>query len=74
MGGYDFTIFTGGPNGVVKSNSHRDALKGDQVVLKLTHSGVCGTDVHYKGAPICLGHEGVGIVQELGPEVTHLKV
>lgn len=46
--------------------------------------GVCGSDVHYYthgrigdfvvNAPMVLGHEGSGIVSEVGSAVTHLKV
>jgi threonine dehydrogenase-like Zn-dependent dehydrogenase len=39
----------------------------------VTHSGLCGTDIHYKTADIVLGHEGVGVVEELGKNVKTLK-
>ena len=56
-GGYEFENFTGGDKGITKTKVHHDPLKGDQVVLKLTHSGICGTDAHFMDAGICLGHE-----------------
>ncbi|KAL1875405.1 hypothetical protein Daus18300_003144 [Diaporthe australafricana] len=45
-----------------------------EVLLKTTHSGLCYTDVHAKEKGCGLGHEGVGLVQELGPAVRSLKV
>ncbi|KAI9851237.1 MAG: hypothetical protein M1838_004156 [Thelocarpon superellum] len=71
----DLTVFKGSKGGkVVKSVAHRDGLKGDEVLVKMTHSGVCGTDLHYRGADMVLGHEGAGVVQELGPEVVDFQV
>lgn len=46
------------------------------VLVKVTIAGVCGTDLHIlKGAynfdvPVTLGHEGVGVLEMLGPGVT----
>ena len=49
------------------------ALKPGEVLVKLTASGVCGSDVHMLHGhdprtplPIILGHEAVGVVQEAG--------
>lgn len=39
-----------------------------------TQPGVCGTDIHYHHAGIGLGHEGAGVIVEVGPEVTNHKV
>ncbi|MFD3548790.1 zinc-dependent alcohol dehydrogenase [Streptomyces sp. NPDC058655] len=53
---------------------------GDDVVIKVTTTGLCGSDLHlYEvlGAFLdpgdILGHEPMGIVEEVGPEVTSLK-
>ncbi|MET0342959.1 MAG: zinc-dependent alcohol dehydrogenase [Polyangiales bacterium] len=49
------------------------------VVLKVTSTAICGSDLHiYNGAfpqpkPLVLGHEFMGIVEEVGGEVTNLK-
>lgn len=49
-----------------------------EVRIRTFASGVCGTDVHYwhgtldLQSPWILGHEPVGIVDALGPGVTHL--
>lgn len=49
-------------------------LSPNQVRIRITHSGFCGTDHTYIPLGIALGHEGVGIVQEVGSLVTDLKV
>jgi threonine dehydrogenase-like Zn-dependent dehydrogenase len=56
---------------VVQEFDVAPALDGGLVVAS-THGGVCGTDVHLQRGhldvptPIVLGHEGFGVVQELG--------
>jgi S-(hydroxymethyl)mycothiol dehydrogenase len=51
-----------------------------EVVVRVMASGVCHTDAHIWRRdglgyefPILLGHEGAGIVEELGAAVTHLR-
>ena len=50
-----------------------------EVLVKLTASGVCHSDLHYmKGdrehpMPVVLGHEGAGVVEEVGPGVTYAQ-
>lgn len=44
-------------------------LKADEVLIKITASGVCGTDVHEIHHGIVLGHEGVGTVVGFGDGV-----
>ncbi|KAL2836910.1 chaperonin 10-like protein [Aspergillus pseudodeflectus] len=69
-----FTVFKGTPSGSIKqATAKKRSLSGDQVLIKVSHSGVCGTDVHFKTADIVLGHEGVGVVEEVGPAVQSLK-
>jgi len=58
---------------IVEAKAERPELKANEVLLKITHSGLCGTDVHYKGADMVLGHEGVGIVEAVGSSVTLFK-
>lgn len=49
------------------------------VILKITSTAICGSDLHlYQGnlpLPInyVIGHEPMGIVEEVGPEVTKVK-
>lgn len=54
--------------------------KNDDIILKVTSTAICGSDLHiYDGffpqtRPIIMGHEFMGIVEEVGNSVTHLKV
>src|ERR1700712_2154398 len=50
-------------------------------IIKVTSSGICGSDLHlyevlgpFMGKGNILGHEPMGIVQEVGSKVTNLKV
>jgi D-arabinose 1-dehydrogenase-like Zn-dependent alcohol dehydrogenase len=49
-------------------------LKPTEVLIKITHSSLCGTDLHYVPYGIALGHEGVGLVEKIGSGVTTVKV
>ncbi len=57
------------------------ALRPGQVLVDLVYSGVCHTQVlEARGRrgpdrwlPHCLGHEGVGVVSDVGPEVTKVR-
>lgn len=58
-----------------------DSPGPNEVLIKLTASGVCHTDLTVKMLngngmkfPIVLGHEGAGIIQEVGEGVTDLAV
>ena len=55
--------------------------KAGEVLVEIKATGICHTDAFTlsgddpEGAfPAILGHEGAGIVQEIGPEVTSVKV
>lgn len=73
-GGYNFKVWKGSESGdIVETTTHKSSLTGDQVYLKITHTGVCGTDLHYSHQDIVLGHEGIGIVAAIGPDVKDLK-
>jgi len=58
-----------------------DKLRKGQVLVKLKYSGICGSQVGeisgIKGRdrhlPHLLGHEGSGVVQEVGPGVKYIK-
>ena len=55
----------------------------NEVKIKITHTGICGSDLHiYKwdewaqrtlNLPLVIGHEFCGIIEEIGPGVTHYK-
>lgn len=56
-----------------------EAPRADEVLVRITSSGVCGTDrgcihgLEPYPTPGVLGHEGAGIVVEVGREVTLVK-
>lgn len=69
-----FTVYKGSEKGqILESKTEKPELKPDEVLLKVTHSGLCGTDIHYKTVDMALGHEGVGVVEAVGSGVTLLK-
>ncbi|AEI43953.1 zinc-dependent alcohol dehydrogenase [Paenibacillus mucilaginosus] len=54
--------------------------QADDVLVRITTTAICGTDLHLynghlPGTPhgYVIGHEPVGIVEETGPEVTRVK-
>jgi len=53
--------------------------KEDEILMKVWAGGVCGSDLlieddkHFYKAPVTLGHEYSGIVEEAGSKVTSLK-
>ncbi|KAJ7646945.1 chaperonin 10-like protein [Roridomyces roridus] len=73
--GIDSTVFKGSVDGgIVQGITHHDEPVDNQVLVRITHSGICGTDEHYKHSDMVLGHEGVGVVEKMGDKVTGLKV
>jgi threonine 3-dehydrogenase len=56
----------------------------NDVLIRITKSAICGTDLHiYKWdewasktipTPMIVGHEYVGVIEQLGSEVTHLEI
>lgn len=58
-------------------------IKSDDVKIKMSVLGICGSDIHYytQGQigsqkvdfPFTVGHEGAGVVMEVGPSVTKVK-
>ncbi|KIK64134.1 hypothetical protein GYMLUDRAFT_40389 [Collybiopsis luxurians FD-317 M1] len=72
---YGGITFRGSRYGQIhESRFFRDTLQPDEVVIKVTHSGVCGTDLHFAHSDMVLGHEGVGVVQEVGANCKTLQV
>ncbi|KAF7896121.1 hypothetical protein EAF00_006136 [Botryotinia globosa] len=68
-----FTVFKGSKAGdIIESDSKRPALSGDQVLISVSASGLCGGDLLFKYNDMTLGHEGVGVVVATGPEVQSL--
>lgn len=69
--------------GIWKTEADKPKIGPNDVLIKIKKSSICGTDVHiYKWdewaqktipVPMIVGHEYVGIVEDFGSEVTHLK-
>jgi 2-desacetyl-2-hydroxyethyl bacteriochlorophyllide A dehydrogenase len=61
-----------GPRKLVLAEVERPAIGHNEVLVRVTHSGVCGTDLHiYEGAipvrhPLIMGHEMIGEIVEGG--------
>lgn len=54
--------------------------KKDDIIVKITSTGICGSDLHLIHGMIpnmpenyIIGHEPIGIVEEIGPEVKKVK-
>lgn len=54
--------------------------KKDDIIVKITSSAICGSDLHLIHGMIpnfpedyMIGHEPLGIVEETGPDVTKVK-
>ena len=62
-----------------------DQPRKREVLVDIAASGVCHSDLHFveglydlepmfgTGAPAILGHEGAGVVREVGPDVTEFQ-
>lgn len=56
-----------------------DSPKAHEVQVKMVAAGICHSDYHIISGelpgylPMALGHEGAGIVEAIGPEVTSVK-
>lgn len=73
--------------GIAKMGAIQEAepiIQNDKdVLVKVTHVGVCGSDMHlyeeghigdnWVEYPFVVGHEGVGIVDQVGTSVKHVK-
>lgn len=69
-----------GPGAVTCDNvDDPKLLNDDDVILKVTATAICGSDLHiYSGGipqprPMVLGHEFMGIVEEAGSAVTKIR-
>jgi len=69
--------------GIWMENIPEPECNTNDVKIKITHTSICGTDLHiYKWdewaqktlvTPLIIGHEFCGIIEEIGPGVTHYK-
>src|ERR1700754_3892214 len=58
-----------------------ELLQDTDAIVRLTASAICGTDLHFVRGTMAgmkegtiLGHEGVGVIEELGEGVLNLQV
>lgn len=75
------TVVLDGPRNIEIDTRPDPALPGpDGAIVSVTAAGICGSDLHfYEGdyplaAPMTLGHEAVGTVVEVGPQVRSVRV
>jgi Threonine dehydrogenase and related Zn-dependent dehydrogenases len=67
--------------GVITCDTVDDPVIQDSndIILKVTSTAICGSDLHiYSGGipqarPMVMGHEFMGIVEETGSGISHLK-
>lgn len=71
--------FQGAKDIEVKEVPDAKLEKKDDIVVRVTSTAICGSDLHiYRGAipthkDYVIGHEPMGIVEEVGPDVTKVK-
>ena len=71
-----------GPGKIALEEKQKPVVKepGDAVV-KMTHTTICGTDLHIMKGDVpavtdgrILGHEGVGVIEDVGPNVANFRM
>lgn len=72
--------YQGKRNIKVKEVADAKLQKKDDVLVRVTSTAICGSDLHIYNGEIpgmyddyVIGHEAMGIVEETGPEVTKVK-
>lgn len=71
--------FQGAKDIKVKQVEDPKLQQKDDIIVRVTSTAICGSDLHiYQGAlpthkDYVIGHEPMGIVEEVGPEVTKVK-
>ncbi|MDB4896992.1 MAG: glutathione-dependent formaldehyde dehydrogenase [Firmicutes bacterium] len=72
--------YQGIKNVAVKEVADPRIVKRDDIIVRLTSTAICGSDLHLIHGMVpnfptdyIIGHEPVGIVAEAGPDVTRLK-
>jgi S-(hydroxymethyl)glutathione dehydrogenase/alcohol dehydrogenase len=72
--------YQGIKNVVVKEVPDAKIQKADDAIIRLTTTAICGSDLHLIHGMIpnlpedyVIGHEPMGVVEEVGPQVTNLK-
>ena len=71
--------FQGTKDVQVKQVEDAKLQKKDDIIVRITSTAICGSDLHiYQGAvpaekDYVIGHEPMGIIEEVGPDVTRVK-
>ncbi|HWL13353.1 MAG TPA: alcohol dehydrogenase catalytic domain-containing protein, partial [Ureibacillus sp.] len=71
--------FQGAKDMQVKEVADPKIEKKDDIIIRVTSTAICGSDLHiYQGAlpaekDYVIGHEPMGIVEDVGPEVEKVK-
>ncbi|KAL4733574.1 alcohol dehydrogenase [Aspergillus similis] len=74
-------VYTGSSEIAVEDRPEPVLLEATDAIIKVLYTTICGTDLHILQGhvPTCtpgriMGHEGVGIIDKLGPAVTNFVV
>lgn len=64
---------------VVRKDYPKPSPSPDEAIVKVHYCGICGSDItnfKYKmyNFPLVMGHEITGVVEEIGKNITHVKV
>lgn len=70
---FKYNVIKGSSTGKLVECDVTSQLQPHQVYIETTHSGLCGTDEHYLRADQTLGHEGIGIIRQVGSAVKSVK-
>ncbi len=71
-----------GPGNLALEDKPKPSIKAPtDVIVKITKTTICGTDLHIKKGDVpavtdgrILGHEGVGIIEQIGSAVSNFKI
>ena len=69
-----FEVFRGSEDGKIVADHTTRVLQPNEAYVEITHSGLCGSDEHFWRTGQALGHEGIGVVRQLGKGVKNLKL
>jgi D-arabinose 1-dehydrogenase-like Zn-dependent alcohol dehydrogenase len=74
--GQQYEVYRGVEGKIVATPVAIPDLGRHDVLIRITHTGVCYSDLEYfnSGAPLALGHEGVGEVIAIGSDVKQFKI
>lgn len=71
----EITMYKGSSSGeILEEKVPTPEPKDTEVLVRVTHSGICGSDLHFVHRDMVLGHEGAGVVEKVGPAAKTLKM